>query len=216
MQTYKHNKLLINSYLAYFFVGLFIALLYSKADIHIIINKNHNSFFDLFFQYFTYFGDAAFAGILIILFIFIKYRYSILLLLSNIILTIVVQSSKFIFKAPRPKYYFENFYNQDYTLHLIPDINVWNWNSFPSGHSATAFCVFFILAFLSSKNQFIKILFLIPAILVAYSRMYLSQHFFVDTLFGSLIGVCIAFFSYKIIMKWKKQWLDLSIIKRMP
>ncbi len=36
-------------------------------------------------------------------------------------------------------------------------------------------------------------MYLLPAILVAYSRIYLSQHFLSDVLAGSLLGVLVAF-----------------------
>ena len=63
--------------------------------------------------------------------------------------------------------------------------------SFPSGHSTTAFALFFIFGFFV-KNKKWQILFFILALSTAISRMYLLQHFFIDVYFGSILGVLIA------------------------
>ena len=63
-------------------------------------------------------------------------------------------------------------------------------DSFPSGHTVTAFSLAVLFSYWS-KNKALGPLFLLIAILVGYSRMYLSEHFFEDVTAGSVIGFVI-------------------------
>lgn len=69
---------------------------------------------------------------------------------------------------------------------------MYSQNSFPSGHSTSAFCLFFCLCIISPK-VWQKIFFFCLAILIGFSRVYLSQHFFEDIYVGSIIGVGFSF-----------------------
>lgn len=60
--------------------------------------------------------------------------------------------------------------------------------SFPSGHTATAFALFTGLS-LWVRKGWIKVGLFFPALAVAFSRIYLMQHFLSDVLAGSFIGV---------------------------
>lgn len=67
-------------------------------------------------------------------------------------------------------------------------------NTFPSGHSATAVCMFTFFAFQWEKQRaYYGILAGIAAILLGYSRIYIGVHFLGDVLFGSLLGFLLAF-----------------------
>lgn len=63
------------------------------------------------------------------------------------------------------------------------------------------------------KNRWLKVLFLIIAMLVGYSRMYLSQHFMIDITFGSLIGVISAIIIYSFMGRYNNEKLESSLIK---
>jgi membrane-associated phospholipid phosphatase len=66
-------------------------------------------------------------------------------------------------------------------------------DSFPSGHTVTAFSTAVVLTYLA-KNKNWGVLFLVVAIMVGYSRMYLSEHFFEDVTAGSVLGVLLTVF----------------------
>jgi membrane-associated phospholipid phosphatase len=59
--------------------------------------------------------------------------------------------------------------------------------SFPSGHTSAAFALFVCLVLITPRKW--TPLWMILAWATAYSRIYLSQHFLEDILFGSMIGM---------------------------
>lgn len=69
--------------------------------------------------------------------------------------------------------------------------------SFPSTHAAVIFSAF---AIMSLRFKKLKWVFLLIAILVAFSRLYLGVHYFSDLLAGGLLGFEIG---YIISKKWK-------------
>jgi len=71
------------------------------------------------------------------------------------------------------------------TIGTIPYKN--KYLSFPSGHTTSAFAVFTLLMF-STRNRVLKIIFLAMALLIAFSRIYLSKHYLSDIMFGIIIG----------------------------
>jgi membrane-associated phospholipid phosphatase len=81
----------------------------------------------------------------------------------------------------------------------IPDIEMHLWKAFPSGHTAIGFCMFCLLA-LYTQNNFLKFFYFVVVFLIAYSRMYLSQHFLQDVYAGSIIGIGSALFAYTWVM----------------
>jgi len=66
-------------------------------------------------------------------------------------------------------------------------------NSFPSGHSTTAFSVFVSLAMLFPKYRWPFVIF---ASLIALSRVALGVHYFSDILVGSLLGTLVSLYLY--------------------
>lgn len=112
----------------------------------------------------------------------------------------------------RPVLYFAN----EHELYLVPGVNMNLYHSFPSGHSATAFALCFCLTifFLLKAKKDYGIYFGILAVFIAFSRVYLSQHFLLDIFFGSLIGLLTAFLLYKPFIRPEKKWLDSSLLDR--
>ncbi|HYX08538.1 MAG TPA: phosphatase PAP2 family protein, partial [Bacteroidales bacterium] len=96
-------------------------------------------------------------------------------------------------------------------LHLVEGVKMYANHSFPSGHTASAFGMFFILSWLVPQ-RYLKILFFLLAFLVAYSRMYLSEHFLIDVTVGSVIGVASAMLFIWWMQSAKASWLDKSLM----
>tara|TARA_B000000477_G_C6067572_1_gene217255 strand:+ start:351 stop:665 length:315 start_codon:yes stop_codon:yes gene_type:complete len=72
--------------------------------------------------------------------------------------------------------------------------------SFASSHASTTFSLATIFYLISKKK--IKLMFL-WSILIGYSRIYLGVHFFIDVIFGFLVGYLTSNFFYRISKKLK-------------
>lgn len=75
-------------------------------------------------------------------------------------------------------------------LHFIEGVKMLSHHSFPSGHSATAFSLFCLLALMVREKKW-GIVFLSMALIGGISRIYLAQHFFIDVYFGAILGVAV-------------------------
>lgn len=73
-------------------------------------------------------------------------------------------------------------------IHTVPGVIMHSWNSFPSGHTATAFTIFLLTTYLF-PNKWILLIGSIYALLAAYSRVYLGQHFPIDLGGGMIVAV---------------------------
>src|SRR5690606_8206092 len=116
---------------------------------------------------------------------FFRLRYGLTALVAWAIQGIISQTGKkFIFNeytrpAERLKENFQDFLIEGFEHH--------HFHSFPSGHASSSFCLFLILA-LFTTNKKLGFLFFIFALLVAFTRPYLAQHFFIDIYVGGIIG----------------------------
>jgi membrane-associated phospholipid phosphatase len=81
------------------------------------------------------------------------------------------------------------------SLDYIQGVDILQAYSFPSGHTATAFGVCFLLAIFFKKSG-VSAGLLVIAMLVGTSRIYLLQHFWVDVYFGSITGVMVTAIVY--------------------
>jgi membrane-associated phospholipid phosphatase len=178
--------------LVFILLGFGFLMMQDKSVIHLAINGLHSSFFDSFFIVFTYLGDGIFTAacsLLIALLLFHKYGWSplILALLTLLFAGLFAQFFKQLLfpEALRPLSFFG-----DGHLRLIPGLEVYRHNSFPSGHTTSAFAFFGFVCLVLAKNRRIwQVLAALCAVGVGYSRMYLSQHFLEDVVFGASLGI---------------------------
>jgi membrane-associated phospholipid phosphatase len=189
----KENWIFIVGYFCFLLSGLVLLTQIEKGDVIFYFAENRTDFLNLFFIKATQLGEGIGYALFGIIFLFIRFRYTILLAFVAGSVTICAAIFKNFFGHPRPKPYFAKL-GQD-----ISDLAVTgqpllesNFSSFPSGHTMSGFAFFTILAILSQKNG-LKILCLILAILIGTSRIYLVHHFLEDILLGSFFGVLLAF-----------------------
>ncbi|MFN8437150.1 MAG: phosphatase PAP2 family protein [Cytophagales bacterium] len=181
----------------YFILASLFAYYLGKEESFLIFNKHYIPELGQFYKYFTHIGDGFFIVGLALLLLFVKYYYSLVVFTTYAIPSLVVQFLKRIVfpDASRPAKYF--FWDKPYKLTFTDGVDVAINNSFPSGHTASAFALFFCLSVLV-KHTLFRFLFLVMAINLAISRVYLCEHFFTDTLAGAVISfvICIPILFY--------------------
>lgn len=173
---------------------LFLTNLFNIKGQEILwVNGHHHPLLDQFFMYVTLLGNGGiFVPVIIYLFVAKDYRkvwVGVVAWLGHGLICFVLK--KFIFYGfKRPAAVLEND-----LLHFIDGVSVHHHFSFPSGHTATIFC-FAVFVSLVFKNRWISMILMVTALLVAYSRMYLLQHFLEDIIGGAFVGASISFLAY--------------------
>ena len=217
----KHNF----SRHSFFFIGYFFFLIlisgilffFDKKESSYWINQHGGEVFDTFFKYITYLGDGWFA-LIVILFLFLlspKIKFGFYGILAFIFTALITQFLKKVLFAdslrPSLEYYTEfkaGLWRQIEGVELLGN------NSFPSGHATSAFSIFCLLALISNNKYWGGFLFIL-AFLVAFSRVYLSQHFLEDIFVGSLIGCLgtVMIYSFLENLSWP-EWTNRPGLKR--
>lgn len=165
-----------------------------KGEITFFINSYHNPLLDTIFIAFTWIGEGYFIVFMLLSIILFYNIYQGLIASGTMIITgLVVQGLKrLIFEdALRPSAYLE----EASSLYYVDGLQIHSMYSFPSGHTTGAFALFTLLA-LMTLNKRRHFFFFFIAFLVGLSRLYLVQHFFMDTYFGSLLGMSVALICY--------------------
>lgn len=158
---------------------------FTQNEISIFVNNHWNDMADMFCKYYTHLGDGWFAIALGLLITTKNRKLGLILLASYAASSLFTQFLKhFVFEdMNRPTWVM-----RERIFHLVDGVEVYAFNSFPSGHSTTAFSLATTFACYFRKSM-LSTLFYLMASLVAFSRVYLLEHFFQDTLAASMIGV---------------------------
>lgn len=174
-------------YLLILCICLVIKLIYTKADIYFTVNGLNSPVADFLAPYVTDIGNGWTAVAIAALFALFNYRKALIVASSYAITSLSAQGLKYIFDTPRPMLYFKDQLDH---IHFVKGVEMLRVHSFPSGHTVSIFTLGVIFTYWS-KNKAWGPLFLLIAVMVGYSRMYLSQHFFEDVTAGSVIGVIV-------------------------
>jgi membrane-associated phospholipid phosphatase len=185
--------------------GSVILGLSSKVGGHLAVNATHSPFQDVAFLYITHIGDGLFVIVgTVVLSALYRKRYGISILLLSLINIAIVGIlvgffKKIIFAETfRPI----KFIGRE-NLYIVPDAPINLANSFPSGHTTAAFAFFALVAYLFPTNRIVQTLCLVMAVLVGYSRIYLSQHFLEDVVAGAILGLICFMLSFIIVRSLK-------------
>jgi membrane-associated phospholipid phosphatase len=200
-------------YFIFLVSGAALIILSPKDKLHLFFNSYHTDTANRIFYYLTFLGDGWTALFIAIVLLFVRYRYSIIITLTYGLSSAVAQSLKhYVFSDhDRPAKFFEN----NPSLYLVPGVDNNIYYSFPSGHATTAFAIYFGLALFTS-NKWLQLCWFMLALVVSYSRVYLSQHFFEDIYAGSAVGIMSTLIIYRFLQpaeqpgKLDKSFLSLT------
>jgi len=189
----KNNASWLLVYCGLLLVCLVAVFTNRKEVIHLAINKINSDLMDGVFPIVTLFGEFPLILLLGLIPLFVRYRIVLTVLVSSLLAVLFTQVGKRLIwpNSPRPSVFFKDLD----AFHVVEGVHLHSSHSFPSGHTSGAFALFIVLA-LYSKSHACKLVYLWMAVMVAYSRIYLSQHFLVDVAAGSFFGVIAALLAY--------------------
>ncbi len=174
--------------------GGIVLLLSSKGPVLLWVNRHYSIFWDAFFKTASAIGNISFSlVVLLALAVWKNMKTSWRAFICILSTALVVQILKHLVfpGTPRPILYFDGVED----LRLLKGVVQLQTESFPSGHTAAAFAISTILAFILPRKKYHWILALIAAC-VGYARIYLSQHFITDVYVGMIIGISVTTLVY--------------------
>ena len=206
-------------------IGSFPFVIFDKVSFFILLKQWHHPAADYIALYLTWLGDGVTYLVLLLMVALFHTSCRKLIIMggSFLCMSIVVQLLKRVFFSYmlRPM----AFFPIDGSLYLVDGVRLLKDLSFPSGHAATIFVLISLIQLLSrSKKKIYSIILLGLALMVAYSRIYLCQHFYIDVYVGAWIGIisAVAIYSCSLYVNGP-DWLDRSIYfllytygKRLP
>ena len=159
-----------------------------NKELFLWINQNWTPYVGQLARIPSFLGESAAMGILLLISLRMKVKAS--LLIALVWLSGAVHS--WIFKLwlckgwPRPYAYFSD---KNITINLVDGVKIHHWNSFPSGHTITAFSILLLLPLLFPKTQkrYLMLCWGL-AFSCGLSRIILAQHWPQDVLGGMLLG----------------------------
>ena len=211
-QILSTHKWYFSGFVLILILTLIPQLILGQNGLFLKINELNNDTLDSFFFYLTYFGDGITFVIIIIVLLFTSY--------SKALSGLIIFLSTSLFAQLLKNLFFDDYYrpfkylSEQYELHIPAGVTPLYNNSFPSGHTVTAFALatFFILAY-PKRNSWLPLLLL--AWLTAYSRVYLTHHFPMDVWVGSIIGTFGALIVYQLVApKLDNRFNNKSLLNR--
>ena len=163
-----------------------MSLVWGKNEAFLYLNANLGLVADKVFEYSSYLAEGWIWIPYFIVLVGLYKKDKAFILMNFLISTLLIQFAKnFIFTtAMRPM-----ASGLDATqIHSVPGVEIHTFNSFPSGHTATAFTLFILTTYLF-PNKYALSIGIVYAIVCGYSRIYLAQHFPLDLAGGIFVAL---------------------------
>ena len=163
-----------------------MSMLWGKNEAFLYLNANLGLVADKVFEYSSYLAEGWFWIPYFIVLVGLYKKDTAFILMNFLVSTLLTQFAKnYIFNtAMRPM-----ASGLDATqIHTVPGVEIHTFNSFPSGHTATAFTLFILTTYLF-PNKYALTIGIVYAIVCGYSRIYLAQHFPLDLAGGIFVAL---------------------------
>jgi len=183
--------------------GLILISITDKTLLHLSANAFVGGTADTFFKNYTHIGDGVTIAIIIpVICLFDRKKF-----VPNVLLGMTTFALSGLIAQFFKRIVFYDYFRPVKAigaehLNLIEGVDLHGSFSFPSGHSTVSFALFIFLAYLFRSKRYLQVLFAIMAILAAYSRVHISQHFIQDIIAGAILGVGIFFLVYWLFSKY--------------
>lgn len=185
-RVYQQVKWLVWPFALIVTAVLITRLAVSRQEAYFFINKLHTPAGDFLFPLITELGSVSAAVLISLLLLIVNRRAGAMMSTAYLFTAAISFTLKAIIGFPRPHRYFASRLQE---IYFVPGVSVLdNFRSFPSGHSVCAFTAATVLSYYV-KNKYLCPVYLALAMLVGYSRMYMSQHFLEDVTAGATLGV---------------------------
>jgi membrane-associated phospholipid phosphatase len=194
-QTVQKNRVYFIAFGILWLLGLYFQLTVPQFRLSQVVNGINSPLTDFFMTYITYAGDGIFLAVVGVVIVIIDKKLWLVTLLCLAVPSIVTQLLK--------HFVFENYHRPAIMMANIPDLHYISgvymnqFNSFPSGHTTAAFSLYTLLALITGRKH-LGFLWVIIAVVVALSRVYLLQHFWQDIVAGAIVGTvtCTLIFTF--------------------
>lgn len=203
LTLFRRNRVFWLLYALLLIVVGVLQLQHTQESLMQWVNSHNNPETDIFFTYVTYLGDGAFFVIVCVILLIYNRRVGAMAFASFVLSSLTSLFLKMVVfpERLRPLKFFEH---STYQYRVIEGLNVYSYNSFPSGHTTSAFALFGLLAFIDDHRRR-GWFWLLLAALTGYSRVYLFQHFVEDVYVGSLIGTASSVLVYLYLRRWAEK-----------
>lgn len=194
LKILTNHRIFFSLFFLWFIILACLQIAFTPTEMMFWVNEHNNPILDTAFGLITLLGEDGIwlVPLLVYLYQYFKQRKdvknkAIMLIIIWITKGIISIALKNIFNLPRPMEVYES---SGRFIHVVEGLEIHHWQSFPSGHTFTAFAFacFFMLV---TRNNALGFLWLGLAMLVGYSRVYLFQHFPRDVFTGSILGVAV-------------------------
>lgn len=180
--------------------------IYGKENSFMVINKYNNQGLDIVMRYWTYLGEGLIWAPLIIYVLLFRRDYFIAVLAGVLLCTLFTQFSKRVIFPDE----FRPVVVLGEKVRTIAGLKINRANSFPSGHTSSAFTLALLTAYIV-KGRFWMFFFPLLAFFVGYSRVYLAQHFVSDVSAGIFIGILASWISLMLYEKFRKRKKEIQL-----
>ena len=189
--------------------GSIILTICTKEEVTLWVNAHYFSFLDMLVLTVNEMGRAWFCVVFIFVILIWKGWRTALngaFCISGAVLVTTILKHLVFPGKPRPTLHFEGIAD----LRLLENVVQLQTETFPSGHTTAAFAMATFLALIISGKKFHWFIPII-AVLVGYSRIYLSQHFITDVYAGMTIGVVFTTIIFLTMQKIEKNLITPTI-----
>lgn len=183
-------------FLLFLLGGAGFLLTIEQGDAVLYFNDWRGGPADRFFVLVNWLGDGLVFVPAVMAMLFYRYRFAATLPFLGLSVSLFTQSAKRLFGHPRPFAYFKDINLLEQVVAVEGVAPHGGMNSFPSGHTMTAFALFTFFALCLPYKRWLGPLFFLLALLAGLARIYLVQHFLKDVYLGAAMGVALALFWY--------------------